>query len=395
MTVPASPSVGPAWRRLVGYYAALAAVGLANSVLGPTLPGLAAQTGATLSQISLLFVARAAGYLSGSWVIGRLYDRLPGHPIMIAALLALGLGLAATPLSPWLGLLAALLLLIGLAEAGTDIGVNTLLVWTYGDAVGPYLNGLHFAFGLGAALAPVVVAQVSGLPDGLRWAYWGLAGLVLVPALWVLRLPSPPLRAAASASRGGQAARAGLVALFVVCFFFYVGAETAFGAWVYTYAERLRLADPAAAAYLSAAFWGALTVGRLVSIPLATRVRPRLILAAALGGCLVSVGLVPLLPASPAALWAGTLGTGFCMAPVFPTLLAFASRRLPLTARITSLFFIGSNVGGTVLPWLVGQLVEPFGPRLIMAVVFAGVVLDGLAFLALMRLAPNPADSAR
>lgn len=389
-----SPPAEPAWRRLVGYYSALAAIGLAASVLGPTLPGLAAQTGATLSQISILFVARSAGYLAGSWAVGRLYDRLPGHPIMALAILALALGLAAIPLAPWLWLLAALMGLLGLAEAATDVGSNTLIVWTYGEAVGPYMNGLHFAFGVGASLAPVVVAQASTLSGGIQWAYWGLAVLVLPPALWVLRLPSPAMRAAAPTAQTGPV-RYGLVALFVACFFFYVGSEVSFGAWVYTYAEKLGLADPTSAAYLTAVFWGALTAGRLLSIPLAVRVRPRVILLTALLGCWLSAGVVWLLPGSTAALWAGAVGVGFFMAPVFPTLMAFASRRMALTAQITSLFFIGASLGGTALPWLIGQLVEPFGPRPIMGVIFAGILLDGLAFLALMRLAPHPLSGDR
>ncbi len=53
--------------------------------------------------------------------------------------------------------------------------------------------------------------------------------------------------------------------------FFYVGAEITFGGWVYTYAVTLKLASAAGAAYLTSAFWLAFTVGRLISIPAATR----------------------------------------------------------------------------------------------------------------------------
>ena len=42
------------------------------------LPALAEQTRSTLGQVSILFSARALGYLLGSLLGGRLFDRLPG-----------------------------------------------------------------------------------------------------------------------------------------------------------------------------------------------------------------------------------------------------------------------------------------------------------------------------
>jgi len=66
--------------RTLGYYAAFIALGLVSASLGPTLPGLANNTGSQLSHISLLFVARSSGYLAGSLLGGRLYDRITGHP---------------------------------------------------------------------------------------------------------------------------------------------------------------------------------------------------------------------------------------------------------------------------------------------------------------------------
>jgi len=396
VSAPAAAAAPPrAWAQLVGYYASLGAVGLASAALGPTLPGLAEQTGVSLGGISLVFVARSVGYLAGSLLVGRLYDRLPGHPIMAAGLGLMAASLGLMPFAPWLWALAGLMAVLGAAEAAVDVGNNTLIVWTYGDAVGPYMNGLHFSFGAGAFLAPLVVAQVLGQGGTIAWAYWALAALTLPPALWLARLPSPggraPAAQAAPTAAAGGVSRYGLVALLTACFFFYVGAEMGFGAWVYTYAERMGLADAASAAYLTSAFWGALTAGRLLSIPLAARLRPRTLLAAALSGCLASVGAAWLWPGSPALLWAAALGTGFSMATIFPTLMAFASRRLALTGQITSFFFIGGSLGGMFLPWLIGQWVEPAGPRVVLAVIFSGLALDLAAFLALVAFTPRPA----
>ena len=67
------------------YFGVMVSLGLANAALGPTLPRVAAQAGVTIGAVSILFSARSLGYLCGSLLSGRLYDRLPGHPVMAAA----------------------------------------------------------------------------------------------------------------------------------------------------------------------------------------------------------------------------------------------------------------------------------------------------------------------
>jgi MFS family permease len=49
---------------------------MATAVLGPTLQGLAGNTGSTLAQISSLFLVSSFGYLLGSLAAGRAYDRV-------------------------------------------------------------------------------------------------------------------------------------------------------------------------------------------------------------------------------------------------------------------------------------------------------------------------------
>ena len=77
------------WPRTIGYFAVFVAIGLETAALGPTLPGLAEQTGTQLDAISILFPAHALGYMFGSFFGGRLYDRIPGHTLMVGMLLLL------------------------------------------------------------------------------------------------------------------------------------------------------------------------------------------------------------------------------------------------------------------------------------------------------------------
>jgi FHS family Na+ dependent glucose MFS transporter 1 len=370
--------------KATGYYLAFISLGLFGASMGPTLPGLAQHTGSRLSEISFLFTARSLGYLLGSLLGGRLYDRLPGHRVVAVVLLGMALMMALVPGVSLLWLLAAVLLALGLAEGGLDVGGNTLLVWVYRDRVSPFMNALHFFFGVGAFISPIVVAFAIQASGDIALAYWILAVLMLPPLLWIIRLPSPAPMAVTEAHRSGSANRV-LLALLVLSFFVYVGAELSFGGWIYTYAVARNLGTVTTAAYLTSLFWGALMLGRLISIPLAVRFQPNTVLLVDLVGCLVALGIILLWPDSVIALWAGTFGAGFMMASVFPTMISLAGRYMTITGQITSLFLAGSSIGGMTLPWLIGQLFEPVGPFVTIVVITIGVALE-LALYLLIRL---------
>jgi FHS family Na+ dependent glucose MFS transporter 1 len=278
-------------------------------------------------------------------------------------------------LIPVLWVLTGLLLLMGLAEGLFDVGGNTLLVWVHGKAVGPFMNALHFFFGLGAFVAPVIVGQVLLATGGIRLAYWILAALAVFPAVGLLTQPSPSSPDAHVEAVKGPL-QPGLLVLLVAFFVLYVGAEVSFGGWIFTYAQAQGLASGAQAAYLNSAFWGALTVGRLFSIPIARRFRPRAVLLVDLLGSVLSVGVMLVWPASPLAGWVGVIGTGFFMASIFPTAILLAERRMTLTGFVTSLFFLGSSFGAMLVPFLIGQFFERQGPAVTMLLILAALVLD-------------------
>jgi FHS family Na+ dependent glucose MFS transporter 1 len=307
---------------------------------------------------------------------------MAGHPLMGMMLLVVVVMLILVPLIPLLLLLTLTLLVLGMAEGMVDVGGNTLLVWVHRHRVGPFMNGLHFFFGVGAFLSPIIIAQAVLLSDDITWAYWVLALLVLPVALWLLRLPSPANQVTATANAPVHI-NSVLVMLIAFFFFLYVGAEISFGGWIFTYAVALNLANETSAAYLTSAFWGALTAGRLLAIPLAARFRPRVILLSDLLGCLLSVGIILLWSNSLVAVWIGTLGLGLSMASVFPTTLSLAERRITITGQVTGRFFVGASAGGMTIPWLIGQFFEAVGPTVTMLIIFI-TLLAALATFAVL-----------
>jgi fucose permease len=383
------PGEAEAKSRLVksaAYYAAFIILGLTTAVIGPTLSRLAEHTNTQLSQISFIFPASAFGYLIGSVLAGRLYDRLPGHRILVTVLLVVAGTLTLTPLAGSIWVLTAILLILNISTGSIDVGGNTLLVWVHRNKVGPYMNALHFFFGVGSFLAPVIVAQVMKGTGEINLAFWIMALLALPVAVWLFFLCSPKSIVETGGDHKGPASVL-LVFLVALFLFIYVGAEVGFGNWIFTYTTSLNMADEVTAAYLNSAFWGALTLGRLLSIPLAVRFSLRSILTADLVGCLISVLVIVFFPSSLTALWVGTLGLGFSMAAVFPTTISLAERVLTITGSITSYFFVGSSLGGMFLPWLIGQLFEPIGPEVTMIIILVDLLAGFAVFAFLMSKA--------
>ena len=351
------------------YFIAFIVLGIVTSSLGPTLPGLTEQTGAQLSQISFLFTTRSLGYLLGSLLGGRLYDRVKGHPLIASALILMSIALSLVPTISILWLLAFVLLLIGVGEGMLDVGGNTLIVWLHGKKVGPFMNGLHFFFGIGAFLSPILVAQMILLTGAIRSAYWLFALLVLPVALWFLRLPSPVASPVNHTEKTLPRMNYRLLALIVLFMVLYVGAEVSFGSWAYTYGLSKGFSE-ISAAYLTSIFWGAFTLSRLISIPVGAHMRPSQILIVNIIGALLSLGFMLISPNDPRWLWVGTFGFGFSIAPIFPTMLTFAGNRMAITGQVTSYFFLGATAGGMFLPWFIGQRFESVGPQFVMQVLF-------------------------
>lgn len=368
------------------YYAAFIALGLTTASLGPTLLGLADQTGSAMSQISFLFTARAFGYMVGAFVGGRLYDRLPGHRTMAAALLVISCLLAGVPFISLLWLLAIVLLGVGFMESVVDVGANTLIVWVHRERVAPYMNGLHLFFAVGAFLSPLLVAQAILITGNFGWSYWLLA-LLLVPVvirLLPLESPQPIISAQEQATVRPNYL---LIFLFAAFFMAITSAESSFGGWIFTYTVKANLAGEATAAYVNAAFWGAFVLGRVVSIPLSTRLRPRVIIFGDLILAISGIAVMLVLQSSPVALWIGTILFGLGIASTFPTILTFAGRHMTITGAVTGWFFVGASLGGMILPWAIGQLFERIGPISVMIVIGGAVVMAFVVFaLILMQI---------
>ena len=368
----------------ITYSVCFVSLGLGMASLGTMLPFLAEHINVDFARVSFLFSARSLGYLIGSAGGGRLYDRLNGHKIMI---LSLGLMIVMsflTPLIPMIYLLMLVMFIFGLGEGALDIGGNVNLLWVFQSRVGPYMNALHFAFGVGAFLSPIIVYNMMNLAGGaLTWPFWTLALLFLpglVGLIW-LKAPTNPEKETADQEKRRIDTR--LIILMMILFFIYVGVEGGFGGWIFSYALEENIATESAASYMNSIFWGALTLGRLISVPLSRKLKPSQLLIGNFSLAILFLGLILVLPINPSAVWIGSAGLGLALSSIFPTLLALGETRLKVTGSVTGLFFLGSSLAGTVVPMLLGQIFEYIGTYQVMLALFG---LACLGFIVLISV---------
>jgi FHS family Na+ dependent glucose MFS transporter 1 len=385
-------------RNTIAYYFIFIVLGLVMSTTGPALSTLAAHTGVTLETISSIFIVSSLGSMAGATTGGWLVDRVRGHLLLaICAFLALVL-FSVLPLLTSFWLLMALYFLFSSVQIMVDVGTNTLIVWTHGKSVAPYMNGLHFAFGFGGFFAPQLVARSLACTGDIHWAYWTVALLTIPFVFSVWRIPSPqrpaksPIAptspsAASKAQPAPKSAHRFIIVMVGLIFFFMAGVEMTIFGWAFNYGVAIGMDKLTTAAAFASAMWGAFSLSRLISIPVSTRLSLRATIYVVLIGMAMSGLLFIAGGDSQLVAWLAVCAIGFFVGPVFPTGLSYIGSRMSISGAITSFVFIMSSVGSMLFPFLAGQLFEPIGVFTLRWMLFVLSALCLAAFVVLDRKA--------
>lgn len=339
-------------------------VGALQSLYGPSFASLQLRYGVSVAQVGGVVSAYFGGALVGVVAAGALLGRLGYRRSVLSASAAVALGAALVALATnwWAALAGAAV--AGLGFGQITVAVNLMVARAYGQRSAGALNALNGTYGLGAVLGPALVALLSArlgpsaLAGALAFGSVALAaGLTLLAALRVRWWPVP-MTAASSSSDGRQIVWGAGVATFMLVFFLYVASEVSTPAWIPTHLSP-RLGE-ANAALVASAFWAALTVGRFLIAPLAGRFRPRDLV---LGASLLALAGV-LMAQLPGLAVVGYVVTGFGLAPIFPTTIAWLQVRFGAGGeRVTPFVIAAGNLGPVLGAPAVGVSVAAAGPE--------------------------------
>jgi MFS transporter, FHS family, glucose/mannose:H+ symporter len=345
-------------------YLSFVPIGIATVLLGPLLPVLSARWSLNYSQAGALFTAQyvastCAVALSGAVVRlrGYRFTIITGLLLIAAALALLLRG------SPLLGIVCIMAYGAGL---GVAVPAGNLLVAEINpERRGAALSWLNFCWSAGAVACPFLVG-VAVRTQRTSLFLVLIASLSLAMATGIALMSAgiaEPSAATSPQSESISLIRNRPITFLVIAalFFLYVGTENGFGGWVASYAKALGTSNPSLALMTPSYFYSTLMLGRLLApflLNLFDEIaisRVGLLLACAgTGGLLFSHGLTGITVSACA--------SGLGLSSVYPITISLLGREFgSSSSRLGSFMFVLSNIGGGLLPWIVGVAATRFG----------------------------------
>jgi len=353
-------------------------IGMFSGALGPLLPQLATRLAVPVEAVGSMFTALFVGALTTQFTGGWLNERVGLRNMVLIGTGLLTLGMVGITVSLILPLLLASAFLIGLGQGAIDISTNVMVTAVFPkEKVVSAVNLLHFAFGAGAVLAPVIASAAmaqwgSPMPALYLAALIGLGSLLLGSRL----LLNPSAVPQARDHQGENVLyRAPALWLLALLMFLYVGGEMGVGGWTTVYLTRTSSLAASSIALVVSGYWLSLTVGRLVGAVLGTRFSSGALLMLSVLGS--GLGALIILFGGGSVGWTvlGTLLVGVSYGPIFPTAVVMATELFRFApSRAVSVVISLSSLGGMVLPPLQGVLLERASPFASVGLVAVGSI---------------------
>jgi MFS transporter, FHS family, glucose/mannose:H+ symporter len=345
-------------------YASFVPIGIATVLLGPMLPTLSARWSLNYSQAGALFTAQ---YLASTFAValsGVLVSRWGFRFAIKTGLLLMGAGVGLLLTGPK----AMGIFCIGAYGGGLGLAVpaaNLLVAEVNPGRRSATLNLLNFCWSAGAVACPFLVALAVKSRE-VTLFLGAVAGFALVMAIGIAAMPASIIEPSATedvAQKTGLAIpwEHGALLMLGALFFLYVGVENGFGGWVASYAKSLGNLTPAMALMTPSFFYAAMLLGRILApmlLRLADEIRlvqiGLLVACAGMGGLVLSHGLRGVVVSACLA--------GMGLSYVYPITISLLSREFgAASARLGSVMFTLSNIGGGLMPWMVGVSSNHFG----------------------------------
>ena len=372
-------------------YAAMVCLAIAVNLMPIFLTTLRVELGgrAGLSgeQLGRISAVTFAGLVGGILFTGPLADRWGGKLFSILGTLLIGVGLGLLAISPGYAMVLVAVFVMGLGAGILDMVLSPIIAALQPDNRATALNWLHSFYGIGTVVT--VLAGTLALRLGIGWRTISLT-LIVVPlmvALGFLNVDLPPL---ISDKEGGRipirdlCRNPSFVAVNVAIFL--GGAlELGLAQWLPAYAEMSLGFSKSTSSVSLLAFSAAMALGRIFAGLIGRLVGPIRLM---LGCCWTSVVLFLLACFAPwpAVALAASVAVGLAGSCLWPTTLGVAADRFPRGgATMFGLLAAFGNLGGILMPWLVGVTADWSSLRLGLATSTACPLLMAFVLMWMQR----------
>lgn len=359
--------------------------GLLVSLLGSILPAWGYHLRPRFATVGNYFLTVNAAALSAVLLARTLLARRGiGQSLAIgcasASISLLMLALTPPPVAEWWRIPG--LVVLGASAGGLNSAIFHAIspLYRLNPAATANLGGV--LFGIGSSLTPLLIA--------ISFGNWDLSSVLLpvamIPALFAIFYARKrfhdfiPERERSLQEVLREFTIPGAVLLSALLFFHF-GNEFAISGWLPLFLIQRLGMSPVKALILVAAYWVALTVGRLITQAVLPRVSHFWLLlgsaVAAWFGCLILS-----LTNNQFGAWFGTLLVGFGFAPIYPLVVEKIRNRFPHyhPGFFNGIFSIGFT-GGMLAPAILGYSAEWLGIGIVMALPALGTGIVAILVL--------------
>ncbi|CAF0884729.1 unnamed protein product [Brachionus calyciflorus] len=469
--------------------------GICVAIFGPTLLDLACQTSSTLSAMSFLYFLQNFSSLIGCFLSGILVKRkkLEVNDVLMISTLLMPVCVSLIPFSKQIFFLGLIMIMLGFNMGCIDNIANLAILKLHSNNVSPFIQTMHFFYGIGAFLTPIIVKlflnnnldfsissssftcynleeiknteyiqsinsansifNQSSLKSSkdtseillsrtqfkseTKYAFWILA-LIQLPApiiLLILKLNSSKIKnytdielqteeenanqksnlenTSSSSSFSFEYLKSlfqnmpvlQMIILLSFLVFLFEGLQASHGGFIYSYTvdkydrQSSKLASLKQDskqkflvnrhhgqhrddAFITAAFWAFFSLGRLLSIFIATKFSSSFMIFIDIIGCIVAsfIMFISSLFNSISLLYVSTSLLGLFLSNTTPTSYSLAEIHIGMTPTLTSFVIICAASGEMIFPLIVAYFFETVGHNSLITIEFLISIAAAIIF---------------
>ncbi|KAI1291106.1 Major facilitator superfamily domain-containing protein 4A [Halotydeus destructor] len=398
--------------KTLALYFALISIGLSISITGPTLIDLQLQTGTEYSEVSHVIPVRAVALSAGALIIGVIYDHVNPLLTISVCLLTTAIFNFYASLMTSINMLLVCSFIASVPQGMIDSGAVILLLNLWGKESPPFMHALHFFFGIGALIAPVLATpfllplqadsddSTSAIFDmgftasdvKVYWAYGAIAVLLVISSVIFFLLfifyretsPHPSRNGDPEIEANGLKPdyKMAVIVLTNLMMFTYVGLQTTIGTILTSFAFKsdLRLTTKTGAT-ITTVFWSTFTFSRISAIFYIDLIGPLRNMTFCLVICLLSNDfLIPYGDTSPESLTIGVAILGLGLASMYATLIGYLEEHFKISSKVAGYIGLSAALGELAFPVIAGSYIDTF-PNIFLYLSLLGTVLLCLIFL--------------
>ena len=351
--------------------------GFQDSAPGALIPYIEKEYSIGYAIVSLIFVTNAIGFISAAPLAHVLQASVGrARMLMIAEIsMLLGFIMLVIPHRPFPVAVVAYFF-VGLGQA-LNLAPNNTFCANLANAT-TALGAFHGSYGIGGTIGPLIATALVSHNRTWSTFYFLALGITILNMTFAyitfrnFEFDNPPTtrlsRTPSGRNRDGksrllqQALKNKTTILGAFFIFAYQGAEVSISGWVISFLISYRHSSPTRVGYVTAGFWGGITLGRFLLSHPAHKIGEKIAVVGLIFGAAAFQLLVWLVPNVIGEAVAVSI-VGLLLGPIYPCGTAVFSRLLSRRLQMSSLAFISAlgSAGGAVAPFFTGILAQESG----------------------------------